>query len=250
MARQKGIIKLEGKIGDLSFYKSKDGYLAREKGGVEAERIKKDPAFARTRENGSEFGSSAKSGKLLRDGFRTMMQNASDSRVTSRVTKLMTAIKNLDTNSARGERNVAEALANNAQAKALLKGFDFNKEAVMGSIMFSNYSVDPNNGEVSFSNLIPLNDLNPPSGATHISLTSAWGKIDFATGDSDVQLSNVENLALDNTQSNVVLTPANAPTGNGTDLILLMIEFFQEVNGTQYTLKNGDFNALSIIEVP
>ena len=35
MARQKGIIKLTGKVGDLSFYKSKDGFLAREKGGVE-----------------------------------------------------------------------------------------------------------------------------------------------------------------------------------------------------------------------
>lgn len=31
MARQKGIIKLKGKIGDLSFYKTQDGHLAREK---------------------------------------------------------------------------------------------------------------------------------------------------------------------------------------------------------------------------
>ena len=45
MARQKGIIKLQGTIGDVSFYKSKDGYLAREKGGVDGERIKNDPAF-------------------------------------------------------------------------------------------------------------------------------------------------------------------------------------------------------------
>jgi hypothetical protein len=36
MARQKGIIKLKGKIGDLSFYKTQDGHLAREKGGVVA----------------------------------------------------------------------------------------------------------------------------------------------------------------------------------------------------------------------
>ena len=52
MARQKGIIKLEGTIGDISFYKSKDGHLARTKGGVDAERIQNDPAFQRTRENG------------------------------------------------------------------------------------------------------------------------------------------------------------------------------------------------------
>lgn len=111
MARQKGIIKLDGTIGGISFYKSKDGYLAREKGGVEADRIKNDPAFVRTRENGSEFGNSARSGKMLRDAIRTMMQNASDSRVTARLTKLMTQIKNLDATSVRGERNVGVGIA-------------------------------------------------------------------------------------------------------------------------------------------
>ena len=55
MARQSSIIKLKGTIGGVTFYKSKDGYLAREKGGVDASRIKNDPAFQRTRENGSEF---------------------------------------------------------------------------------------------------------------------------------------------------------------------------------------------------
>ena len=36
MARQKGIIKLKGTIGDITFYKTQDGHLAREKGGIEA----------------------------------------------------------------------------------------------------------------------------------------------------------------------------------------------------------------------
>jgi hypothetical protein len=34
MAQQKGIIKLGGKIVDISFYKTQDGHLAREKGGL------------------------------------------------------------------------------------------------------------------------------------------------------------------------------------------------------------------------
>jgi len=42
MAKQKGIIKLEGTIGDIAFYKSQDGHLARAKGGVSADRIKND----------------------------------------------------------------------------------------------------------------------------------------------------------------------------------------------------------------
>jgi hypothetical protein len=104
MAKQTGIIKLKGKIGDLSFYKSKDGHLAREKGGVEADRIKNDPAFVRTRENGVEFGSSATAGKFSRDSLRPIALSASDNRVVARMTKLMTQIKNLDTTSVRGLR--------------------------------------------------------------------------------------------------------------------------------------------------
>ncbi len=88
MARQKGIIKLKGKIGDISFYKTQDGHLAREKGGVDASRIANDPAFIRTRENGAEFGSSASSGKLLRNALRTMLMTAADNRVASRLSKL------------------------------------------------------------------------------------------------------------------------------------------------------------------
>lgn len=248
MARQKGIIKLEGKIGDISFYKSKDGYLAREKGGVEAERIKNDPAFERTRENGSEFGSSARSGKLLRDAVRTMMQNASDSRVTSRLTKLMTQIKNLDGTSVRGERNVGVGIGT-AQAKALLKGFNFNDAAVLGSILFNPYDIDLGTGVITLNDLVPINDLNTPPGATHITLRGAWGKIDFATGDTDVQETNAVNLPIDATSTNVVLTPAAAAAGPGTDMYLLMVEFYQEVNGNQYTLKNGAYNALSIVDV-
>ena len=63
MARQRSIIKLDGTIGGITFYKSKDGYLAREKGGIPAERIRNDPAFQRTRENGAEFGRAGKAGK-------------------------------------------------------------------------------------------------------------------------------------------------------------------------------------------
>lgn len=248
MARQKGIIKLTGKVGDLSFYKSKDGFLAREKGGVEGERIKNDPAFVRTRENGAEFGSSASSGKLVRDSIRTMMQNASDGRVTSRLTKVMTQIKNMDPTSARGERTVGVGIAS-ASAKALLKGFNFNNRAILGSVLFKSYSVDMATGVIDLVGFVPINDLNVPSGATHVTLRGAWSKVDFATNIHSVEETNAQNLPIDGIASNVMLTPGATPSGTGTDLYLLMLEFFQEVNGVQYTLKNGAFNVLSIVEI-
>ncbi len=59
MARQGGLLKVVGKLDDLSFYKSADGFLVRTKGGVSADRIANDPTFQRISENGAEFGMSA-----------------------------------------------------------------------------------------------------------------------------------------------------------------------------------------------
>ncbi len=248
MARQKGIIKLKGKIGDISFYKSQDGHLAREKGGVDGDRIKNDPAFVRTRENGAEFGSSANAGKALRDALRPMLMTASDNRLTSRLTKVMTEIKNLDGTSARGERTVGTAIALPA-AQQLLKGFNFNLRAILGAVLFKPYSVNTVNGEITIKNLVPINDIKFPSGATHMTVKGAWAQIDFVTGKYEVAQTQAVNLPIDAISNNLLLTPAGAPGIGGTNLFLLHIEFLQELNGVQYSLKNGAYNALAIVEV-
>lgn len=248
MARQIGLIKLKGTLDNVNFYKSKDGNMARMKTSVDGSRIASDPAFVRTRENNSEFGNSATAGKLLRDSIRTMMQKASDGRVTSRLTKVMSQIKNLDVTSLRGERNVGIGIADPA-AKALLKGFNFNNRAILGSVLFKSFTVAPATGEIEILNLIPINDLTIPQGTTHVSFKGAWAKIDFVAGTASVEESNVVNLPVDGTQTTVTLTPAAAPAGAGTDIYFLTLEFFQEVNGVQYSLKNGAYNVLNIVEV-
>ncbi len=248
MARQTGLMKYKGKLGGISHYKTQDGHLAREAGGVSGERIASDPAFVRTRENGAEFGSSAASGKTLRTAIYAMLQTASDNRVVSRLTKVMTDIKNLDATSARGLRNVGVAIAL-PQAKALLKNFNFNKRAILGSILFQAYNVNINTGVITINGLEPINHINFPSGATHVTFKGSWLRLDFATGQYDLQATNVQNLIIDGTQNNIVLTPANVPGGAGTDLFLLQVEFFQEVNNVQYSLKNGAHNALSVVEI-
>lgn len=248
MARQSGLIKLKGTLDNVNFYKTKDGNLARMKTSVDAKRIANDPAFERTRENGKEFGSSAGSGKLMRDAVRPMAMNASDGRVTARLTKLMTVIKNLDTTSDRGKRVVALGIQDPAGV-ATLKGFDFNKEALLGSIMYKPFTVDTATGEIVIADLIPQNDVIWPQGATHIQLTAGFAGIDFETGEKDLQLSAPVNLPIDPTQTTVTLTPAAVPAVATTKLFLLKIEFFQEINGSQYTLKNGLYNALRIVEV-
>jgi hypothetical protein len=89
MARQTGVVTLKGTIGGIYFYKSRDGHRAREKGGVDGNRIKNDAAFQRTRENGAEVGRAGRASKILRDAIRVILQNAKDRRVVSRLTTEM-----------------------------------------------------------------------------------------------------------------------------------------------------------------
>lgn len=247
MARQSGLIKIKGTLDNVSFYKTKDGHLARMKTTVDADRIANDPAFERTRENNKEFGSSASAGKIMRDALRPMALNAADGRVVSRLTKVMTAIKNLDATSVRGARNVGQGV-NDPNAILMLKGFEFNKEALLSAILYKPMTVANLTGEIVIADLIPQMDIVSPQGATHVQFTAGFASVDFVNGDKDLQLSNVVNLPIDGTQTTVTLTPASTPTVTGTSLYVMKIEFFQEVNGVQYTLKNGAYNALRVVE--
>ena len=44
-----GILPIEGTIGNITFFKSGDGFMVRQKGGVSGDKIATAPAFERTR---------------------------------------------------------------------------------------------------------------------------------------------------------------------------------------------------------
>lgn len=127
MARQKSFLKFTGRIGDVSFYKSPDGYMAREKGGVDGDRIATDPVFQRTRENGAEFGTAGRGGKLIRNSMMSLVKGASDRLAVGRFTKQLVKAVQEDGTSARGKRNLLDGNL------MLAEGFDFNIDAKLGS---------------------------------------------------------------------------------------------------------------------
>ncbi|QXP78198.1 MULTISPECIES: hypothetical protein [Winogradskyella] len=248
MAKLRSLIKIEGTLDDLTFYKGKEGYLVRTKGGVSANRIKNDPAFARTRENGSEFGHCATSGKILRRAIINLLTDAKDNRVTPRLTQVMSKVKNSDITSLRGQREVGIGLTT-PEGRAQLKSFDFNSNAQMSSVLRSDFTLDTASGEVNIVDLIPNHDLGIPGGATHVSFIAGFLNLDFSSGDKELQVSPTINLAINGVTSAVNLAPTAIPAGAGNQLYFLKVAFFQEVNGIQYPLNNGAFNALQLIEV-
>ncbi len=248
MARQKGIIKLKGTVGGITFYKTQDGHLAREKGGVDAKRIKNDPAFQRTRENGSEFGRAGNAGKVLRTSIRSLLLNSADSRMVSRLTQRMIKVIQADATSIRGERNVIDGEA------ILLEGFEFNIRGKIGTSLFAPYTptIDRVTGQIKvvIPPFIPSNMIAAPSGTTHFKIISAGAEVDF-TAETFVSLNSTSAILPWSLLPTVAITQTNTVTPASTKPLFLVlgIEFFQQVNGTIYPLKNGAFNPLAIAKV-
>lgn len=246
MARQASFIKLKGRIGDLSFYKSGGDYLARTKGGIDGERIRTDPRFERTRENGREFIRAVKAGKLLRDAFNEHLFLTADKGSSGRLTAAFSKVVKSDLVSSRGERTVMNGEVN------LINGFEFNGGANLDGIFFGKYSSSIVDGiaTVSLEAFNPGLNIKKPEAASHGQLVMVAGSFNFDTLTSSFSATENEPFELtDGNHEAIALSVNLEPVESGIGIIMLGMAFWQEVNGQYFKLNNGAKNALRIITV-
>ncbi len=249
MAKLKSLLKIEGTLDGLTFYRNQAGeYLVKTKSGVSKSRIENDPAFLRTRENGQEFGHVASSGKLFRRALANLIFDVPDQTKIYRLTKVLSKVKNQDFTSARGSRRVSIGIASQ-NGKEMLKFFNFNQRATLDAVLKVNFSLDMQAQEISIPSFVPRQNLSLPQGATNVEISAAIMNFDFETGIGELQPSNVINLPIDSASSSISLNFSNLPVAQGESYYFLKIAFFQEINSIQYPLLNGAHNALQIIEI-
>lgn len=239
MPRQIGLIKLEGTMGDLTFYKGKGANgkteaLAKTKGGVSSERIATDPNYQRTRENNSEFGRTASFAKAIRLAFNRFSKGTQ-----AELVAILRELLNNDTTSARGER-AFENVTNFDK----LRGFSFNPDAKYSEVVLGGKINVGTVNATEFNFIFTEGVLVAPEGATHYKLVASGAVIDRATA-SVVSLFSPATppteVAIPNTGAFV---PANLTMTYSTLLPTHMmvagagIEFYQQVNGQFYPLNN------------
>jgi hypothetical protein len=248
MARLTSLIKFKGKLDGLSAYKTSDGDIIRRAGGGSADQFYNSPTMELTRQNASEFGRAASASKALREAVRSLIQNAKDSKLAARLTQQFSAIIKVDDTNPRGERGVLDA-----ETEAL-EGFEFNINAKFSGIVFAPISATINRSSgsntVAVPAMVPTNDLVAPAGATHFKIVATAAVVDFATGTATSANDETAFLAygVTGTASDTlaVSLPANS---TGPIFVGVGVEFYQDVNGTKYPLKNGSYNAAKIVKV-
>ena len=248
MPKLKGPLKLKGTLGDITFSKSEDGYIVHEKTSMNGKRIATDPSFQRTRENNAEFGRAGKATKLFRSAIRTLLQTAKDSKVTSRLTGEMMRVLKADTVNPRGMRNVV-----NGELE-FLQGFEFNINAKLSATFGAPFTVAVNRAAgtlfINIPAFVPALQVVTPPGATHFKLLSLAAEVDFAK--ETYVISTNESAALPwDSKDTADISLVNTVTANSTLPLFLLFstQFFQQVNGVNYPLKSGAFNALSLVKV-
>lgn len=263
MSRQKGIIKLEGNLGGISFYNTGGQHLARVANGPSKERIAKDENFKRTRENNKEFGGSAKAAKALRLAMGSLIQNIGGRSVVAKLTSIFKAI-NLKATGIRGKRAI-QLSAN----KAMLKNVEFNPGMGLSTVFSAPFTnvINANRNETvtTIPAFVPATSIHAPAGATHFKIVSAIGVVsDYVHNDTlnsyepSVPAQDTLNAIK---YSGILSLSANTPVQTLTATIpgslvmdpacsvvqCLGIEFYQQV-GVDYYLFAQD-RALKVINV-
>ncbi|RPD39444.1 hypothetical protein [Chitinophaga barathri] len=248
MAKQIGLIKLKGTIGNVTFYSTVAGDLARQKGGVDAKRIATDPAFQRTRENGSEFGRAGMASRLLCATFRDLMAETSDSYMYGRLTGRFVKVIRADATNSRGLRNVIDGEAE------LLKGFEFNIRGRLKTKFFAPFTanIDRVTGaaSVDIPAYIPKRKVLAPRGTTHYRINVAAAEVNFEEEAFVDGIVSSPELPLDRTLTAPLNMVIDLPPNSTKPLFLALgLEFFQEVNGEMFNLLNGAHNPTALVKV-
>lgn len=246
MAKLKSTLAITGTLGDISFYDSQDGIIARQKWGPDKKRMRNDPSFEAAKDHGQEFGACSKDSALLRRGLRSFIIGASDNRVTSRVNKLMFGVMKLDEVSRRGERRVCRGVTHK-NAAGLLEGFDFNIDAPLKNLLKALPDFKVHDGKLCGVGELRRKPLRAPKGASQAELKAGWLRIDFNERIYELRESTSLLFSLPAKPREFLLQAPPPGLLKGTDIVVLRIAFFKKTG--QGLLPMEGVNACAVVRV-
>ncbi|QOW09804.1 hypothetical protein Q73A0000_05190 [Kaistella flava (ex Peng et al. 2021)] len=125
MAKLKGVLKITGKLGGLSYYEMNGKIIVRKPGGFDGEKIRADEKYVNVRNNASEFGRCSKFGGRLRRALQPFVKDLNDPQLHGRMAKMLHNVMKMDVLSGKGDRTVEFGLLH-AEGNEILGGFVWN----------------------------------------------------------------------------------------------------------------------------
>ena len=251
MARVKSFLRLQGSMGETTFVKQGakiGGYRSQDKKVTSPDKFKNDPKMARVRENAGDFKTAARGAKLIRNSISSLVKDAKDSNLTSRMLKTLMAIVKSDAISPAGQGNLVDGNL------SLLNGFHFNEatklSVVMSALITHNINRVTGLLTINIPVFTPSEDMKTPRGAARYQFVSAGIEMDFANGTSKADIQKSAQF-LNNTLPTTALTLTHTVTANSTLPLFLVfgIRFLKQVNNSIVPLLSSDSSLLVILDV-
>jgi hypothetical protein len=238
MAIQTGLIHIRGTLGDVTFFKTTDGYKVKMKGGPTRQQFKRSRRFVRSRECSTEFTRATQAIKLIKDGIRPYLRSCADTRFYGRMTALLVKVVRSDSVNERGKRKL---LPENLH---LLRGFKMKKDVSSG-VQIKTTIV--NNGEVRIdASLAPILTREvAKAGATHVRMFVCVSSLDL---EAEKNVTTIFSSKIESVQA-LTLAETFVYTGDMNDALLFFagVEYMQFVNGIEERIVS--VSAMEVAEV-
>lgn len=226
MARQMGNNPFKGTIDGITFYHTlEDGYLARAKSSLTAERVMNHPNFKRFVASGKDFGEAIYAGQLLRTSLTKILFPLADGKLSSRMNMAMLNVVQSDPVNGMGERKF------NKGNPLTLLGFEFNAKHPLEEVFKGDYITTRNKANNDLYISIPpfkiAEKITTPEYASHFQFIVARTNINFGNGHYKNVVGETIRFALNQpvTESFHFILPPQTVVG-GIDFLVLGIKFF------------------------
>jgi hypothetical protein len=196
----------------------------------------------------SEFKYAAQTNALLRGHLMPFIGRCKDSRLTRRFNAIILEAVRMDRVNPMGKRNVIDG------ELSLLENFEFNGGATLSGVLHADIAGSIDRGteqaSVSIASFVPETALKFLTGATHVRLSMAALAVDFAAGEAQKQFSDGDYLPISKQPTGPLTMSVSLPAGV-TDpvLLLLKLQYYQEVNGDMLERFDASCNTCTILKV-
>lgn len=249
MARQKGLIQLEGTIGGVNFYIRKGVALARQSGGgFNGKAIKTKASMVRVRENGSEFGAVSKFKKMLRISIHDHLFYCKETTLHGRMMSMLQEIKAMDLNSERGSRKVWKGLETEIGYK-LMTSFLFTPKQNLSNLFGGLPTVANLGGSCIFNNL-KLAHTCFSKTATHLRMS--YLVVDYDANNLEFKRYDAVPVTFSKTDEAAALIDfqiADLPPTFELRMSFLAVQFYQRSSGNLVELKEQGMAGLHCLDI-
>lgn len=229
--------------------KESDDYIVKKKTGFTKKGMAKDPKYAKSRENASEFGAVTRLCKAIRMALQEVLPKSNNLEVTNGLHTIMRKVMCCDTIAQRGNRCLKNGFASHG-GKSLFTGYDFNPSGLLRNAFKGNYRFNVPKRQLVFEPFTTSEAFVFPEGADAVGLRLGALRFDFGTSASFMKLTDLFLYGLDSriTES-LQLSVEDFPDGEGVVFFLLEVAFFVEDAGTFISIPKNDTKVVFVLGV-